>query len=42
VTICGVAALLRDTMVTGKKRYVHAVQDTLKKEVARKLPSFWG
>ncbi len=40
MNIRDVAALLGDTVATTEKHYGHVIQDALKKEVARKLPSF--
>jgi integrase len=40
MSIRDVAALLGDTVATCEKHYGHVIQDALKKEVARKLPSF--
>jgi integrase len=42
MSIRDVAALLGDTVATCEKHYGHVIQDALKKEVARKLPSFGG
>ena len=40
MSIRDVAALLGDTVATCEKHYGHVIQDALKREVARKLPSF--
>jgi integrase len=40
MNIRDVAALLGDTVATCEKHYGHVIQDALKKEVTRKLPSF--
>ncbi len=42
MSIRDVAALLGDTVATCEKHYGHVIQDALKKEVVRKLPSFEG
>ena len=42
VSIRYVAALIGDSVATCEKHYGHVIQDDLKKEVARKLPSFGG
>lgn len=40
MSIRDVAGLLGDTVATCEKHYGHVIQDALKKEVVRKLPSF--
>jgi len=40
MSIRDVAALLGDSVATCEKHYGHVIQDALKKEVTRKLPSF--
>jgi len=42
VSIRYVAALIGDSVATCEKHYGHVIQDDLRKEVARKLPSFGG
>ena len=42
MSIRDVAALLGDSVSTCEKHYGHVIQDALKKEVVRKLPSFGG
>ena len=40
VSIRYVAALIGDSVATCEKHYGHVIQDDLRKEVTRKLPSF--